>query len=169
MFPGSVYPTALKKLKCGFKLYQHWSFLSQISKNKSVHLLRFWRHQVINKQKKDIINDMMVTRNYQNTLFRWVLKFSGHPVFPIFGLFPFFLFLFCLNQSAVKSFWNFQDILEQVVPKTELKRALVKVTSIHPSLPLTKNACFKNKYFDLKSCIHAYFTSTLPQMLHTHS
>lgn len=109
----------------------------------STHL-ETWGYKQI--EETYIISEMLVTRNNQNMLFRWVQKFSSNTscICAIWFFPPSFLFLFCLNPWTVKSFRNFQNILDQVVPKTEFKIALVKATSLSLlfSSP-TKNAHFK--------------------------
>jgi len=128
MLPGRVHPSAPKQLKCGFKWYQHRSFLPQIIWKwicaSSTHL-EMWGYKQI--EERYIISEMMVTRNYWNMLFRSVLKFSSNTSrLCIICFSPSYVFLFCLNPWTVKSFRNFQNILDQVVPKNRIKNSSCK-------------------------------------------
>lgn len=91
----------------------------QRSENKSAHLLHIWGHEIINKQKTDQWDDD--DQGLSKCFSHW--HSSSQAIHPAFALFvvPPFLFLFCLNQWIVKSFRNFQDILEQVIPQNRIK------------------------------------------------
>ena len=72
----------------------------------------------------------MITRNYQNVLFRFRNSEALESAFAFLRFFPpSFLFLFCLNQCTEKTFRNLRDVLYQGVPKIEYKRVLIKVIS----------------------------------------